>query len=38
MLRLKTEINSDKDKAIRAKNDLILRAEQALTEKERDLN
>ena len=38
VLRLKTEINDDKDEAIRAKNDLIQRAEKALTEKEIIIN
>ena len=38
VLRLKTEINADKDHAIKAKNDLILKAEQTLTEKEIIIN
>ena len=38
VLRLKTEINADKDQAIQLKNDLILKAEQTLTEKEIIIN
>ena len=38
VLRLKNEINGDKDQALAAKNDLILRAEAALTQKEYIIN
>ena len=38
VLRLKNEINGDKDQALAAKNELIIRAEAALTEKEWIIN